>query len=186
MKLPSILSSLIATSLLMASIHPVEAQKKRPAGVSSLAEMSCQNLKGEYDAKNEDISVGLEIFRAVGVLLNDSGFTGGAIVQNRGVAQVVCRLAQPKEKPKYKTLTLAFGLSDRSKHSSESLVRLTLYKDGQEYGYKDISKGEKMLWQVDITGTRSIALEAECLRGPEVYMSSPGCAGLWFFEDTLK
>ena len=137
MKLRPIVSSLIATSLLIASIHPVDAQKKRPTGVGSLVEMSCKSIKGGYyEAKNEDIPVGLEVFRAMAFL--NSNMTKGELIQ------IACRLAQPKEKPKYKTLTLAFGLDDSSSTSDGALLRLSLYKDGQAYGYKDINKGEKL------------------------------------------
>jgi hypothetical protein len=164
-----------AASLLIASNHPVDAQKKRPTGVASLAEMSCQSIKGKnYEATNQDIPVGLEVFRAVG-LLHWMGLNG--------VTQVACRLAQPKEKPKYKTLTLAFGFHDGDQSIDGSTVRLSLYRDGQAYGYKDISKGEKLLWQVDVMGTRSLAIETECIRGGG---SQNFCPTLFFFEDTLK
>lgn len=181
MKLRSIVSSLIAASLVLASTHPVEAQKKRPVGVASLAEMSCQSIKGgSYRATNEDIPVGLEIFRAVSV-------TGD--INNREVRQYVCRLAQPKEKPKYKTLTLAFGLSDKDHRNKNSpVVRLSLYKDGKAYEYKDIAGGEKLLWQVDVTGVRSLAVETECVKSgflPNDWRVGQ-CPDIYFFEDTLK
>ncbi|MFM7438833.1 MAG: hypothetical protein ACKO2V_09550, partial [Snowella sp.] len=61
MKLRPIVSILIAVSLLIASTHPVDAQKKRPTGVASLLEMSCQPVSGgQYVPRNQDISVGFE------------------------------------------------------------------------------------------------------------------------------
>ena len=158
----------------------MDAQKKRPAGIASLAEMSCQSIKGgSYQAKNEDIPVGLEIFRSVSVSGN---------IHNSEVRQFVCRLAQPKEKPKYKTLTFAFGLSDKDyRNINASVVRLSLYKDGKAYGYKDITRGEKLLWQVDVTGVRSLAVETECVKsGIPKHYGANECPDIWFFEDTLK
>jgi hypothetical protein len=178
MKLRPIVSSLIAASLLLASTHPVDAQKKRPAGVASLTEMPCQSISGalRLEGINEDIPVGLEIFRAVSVLKTSRYIDVGGIPKQ--AVQIACRIAQVKEKPKYKTLTLAFAMNDSQSNGSQQ-IRLSLYKDGKSYGYKDISKGEKLLWQIDVTGTRSLALEVECTRGN-------GCPVLYFFEDTLK
>jgi hypothetical protein len=140
--------------------------------------MSCQKVSGgAYDAINKDVSVGLEIFRSIAVFRTTLWNT------ILGTGQVVCRLAQTKEKPKYKTLTLAFGMNDQDA-SNESQIRLSLYKDGNAYGYKDVIKGEKSLWQVDITGTRSLALEAECIR--PVTNATGNCPQIYFFEDTLK
>jgi hypothetical protein len=176
MKLRPIVSSLIAASLLLASTHPVDAQKKRPSGVGSLAEMSCQSIKGKYAATNGDVSVGLEIFRAIAEF--DDGRWHS--IFGNDPYQVVCRLAAAKEKPKYKTLTLAFGMDDKEANNDQQ-IRLSLYKDGKAYDYKDITKGEKLLWQIDVTGTRSLALEVECIKG-----KNKACPRLYFFEDTLK
>jgi len=181
MKLRPIVSSLIAASLLIASTHPVDAQKKRPAGVASLAEMPCKGIRGNYEATNEDISVGLEIFASVSRFISYGIWHG--IPKDNQVLQVVCRLAQSKEKPKYKTLTLAFGMNDSDKRSNGAQIRFSLYKDGKAYDYKDVTRGEKLLWQVDVTGTRSLALEAECLR---TIHNSGYCPPLFFFEDTLQ
>ncbi|AUS35916.1 hypothetical protein amyaer_p04785 (plasmid) [Microcystis aeruginosa NIES-2481] len=183
MKLRSIVSSLIAASLVLASTHPVDAQNRRPARVSSLTEMPCQNINGLYlKGINEDIPVGLEIFRAVSRLVYYTLSDG--IIPKQAV-QIACRLAQVREKPKYKTLTIAFAMSDSNPRSNGSQIRFSVYKDGKPYGYKDVTKGEKLLWQVDVTGVRSLALEVECIRDTN-FSNWKDCPPLYFFEDTLK
>lgn len=176
MKLRKIISAIVLTSMMLSTSNPAQAQR-RTSQTASLGQMSCQgiNRSDRYSAKNQDVPVGFEMFRAVAELNN------GSWIEQENPATVVCRLAAAGQSPKYRRLTLAFGLSDRNRLSSSSTVRLAIYKDGNLFEYKDITGGQKLLWNIDVSGTRSLAMKATCLRSPENY-----CPGIYFFEDILE
>lgn len=47
--------------------------------------------------------------------------------------------------------------------------------------------GDKNLWVIDVSNTRSLALEASCTRTIEVvFAGTQGCAGIYFFEEILE
>lgn len=168
------ISIALAVAALTLATDLVQAQRSRPRGAGSLGEMKCQQIKeGNYSAINEDIPIGFEVFRAVAYLGN-----GRWMYDSRPV-QVACRLAEPGQKPRFRTLTLAFGLPDS--RSKGALVRLSIYKDGNFAEYKDVTAGEKLLWPINVTNVRSIALEAECKRS-----SDGACPALYFYQDILE
>ncbi|MEG4984653.1 hypothetical protein QUB08_02550 [Microcoleus sp. BR0-C5] len=174
-KMQRLISGFLTVAVLALATDLVQAQRQRPRGAGSLGEMKCQQIKGGvYDAINEDIPIGLEIYRAVAYLGN------ARWIYDRPV-QVACRLAAPGEKPRFKTLTLAFGLPDNV--SKGALVRLSIYKDGNFAGYKDVTFGEKLLWPINVTNVRSIALEGECKRPSE---RSSSCPAIYFYQDILE
>jgi hypothetical protein len=174
-KMQRLISGFLTVAVLALATDLVQAQRRRPPGTASLGEMKCQQIKGGvYNAINEDIPIGLEIYRAVAYLGN-AGW-----IYDRPV-QVACRLAAPGEKPKFKTLTLAFGLPDNV--SKGALVRLSIYKDGNFVGNKDVTSGEKLLWPINVTNVRSIALEGECKRPSE---RSSSCPAIYFYQDILE
>jgi hypothetical protein len=178
MKLRKIIAGIVLTSMMLSTSSSAQAQR-RTSRSSSLAQMSCQGINqfDRYSAKNQDIPIGFEMFRAVASL--SSGF--GNLIYKETPVTVVCRLAAAGQSPKYRTLTLAFGLSDKSYYSSGSTVRLAIYKDGNLFEYKDITAGEKLLWNIDVSGTRSLAMKAGCLRSPH-----NNCPEIYFFEDILE
>ncbi|WP_172191885.1 hypothetical protein [Microcoleus asticus] len=157
----------------------VQAQR-RPPGTASLGEMNCKGINGGgYEVINEDIPIGLEIFRAVAYFGNRAHFSIG----KGWLEQVACRLAEPGQKPRFKTLTLGFGFSDKSNKSSYNgaLVRLTIYKDGNFADYRDVTFGQKLVWPINVTNVRSIALEADCKRSP-----INNCPVLYIYQDILE
>lgn len=176
MKLRKIIAGIVLTSMMLSTSSSAQAQRR--TRTASLGQMSCQgiNQRDNYSANNYDIPIGLEIFRAVGSLSSD----WDAIDKQKPVT-VVCRLAAAGQSPRYRTLTLAFGLSDKNNLSSSSTVRLEIYKDGNLFEYKDITGGEKLLWNVDVSGTRSLAMKATCLRSRNGF-----CPSIYFFEDILE
>ncbi|MEC4805264.1 MAG: hypothetical protein SAJ12_10965 [Jaaginema sp. PMC 1079.18] len=177
MKFKQILTGLLLATTVMATANVAEAQR-RPPGVASLAEMSCQRINGRYQASNEDVPIGFEVFRAVAYLAN-----GPDRIEGDQSVKVACRLAAAGQNATYRSLTLSFGLSDQDSRSSGSTVRLSIYKDGNFYEYRDITSGQKFLWNIDVRGTRSLGLEGTCLR------SSPRavtCPKMYFFEDILE
>ncbi|MGB5963321.1 MAG: hypothetical protein WBG73_21980 [Coleofasciculaceae cyanobacterium] len=181
MNMRQIISSLIIGTVLISTANHVQAQSRRPSGVASLGEMGCQTVAsdGEYKNVNEDIPIGREIFRAVAYL----GSSWGGIDRDNPT-KVACRLAAVNAAPQFKTLTLSFGLSENSNHIDGSvIVRLSVYKDGNFYGEQTISRGEKIRWPIDVTNTRSLALETECIR---LKQNSVYCPAIWIVEDVLR
>lgn len=180
------LSSLILATLFLDTGNLVYAQARRP-GVTSLAELECQQIthRATFRAINEDLSVGFEVFRAVAFLAGNSRFEGvkGVNITKEDGTKVACRLAAPGENPRFKTLTLSIAIPDNNAHSDGTVSRLSIYKDGQFYEYKDLTAGQKILWVIDVTNTRSIGLEGQCIRA---YKNTGVCPAIYFFEDLLE
>ncbi|MFM6015429.1 MAG: hypothetical protein ACKPCG_06440 [Dolichospermum sp.] len=180
LKIRQCIAGLMAATVLVSSTTPADA-KKKTQGVGSLGEMSCQNIEdGRYDVINRDFPVGLQIFRGIAMFRDR---TGDRISKNL-TNQVACRLTEAGQKPTYKTLNLAFAIDDNNDYANGSLVRLSIYQDGKFYKYQDVTKGEQFRLPIDITSVRSIALEAECLRGS--VRNKNTCPALIFFEDSLQ
>ena len=184
MSIRRIVSGLVAATFLVVPASNVLAQS-RSSGVASLGEMGCQKIGGgRYKTVNEDIAIGREIFRSVALL-----GTPGSLFATPGIyrdepAQVACRLAPVNAAPQFRTLTLSFGLREDSRYLDGSvIVRLSVYKDGNFYGDQTISKGDKIRWPIDIMNTRSLSLEAECVRPGQNY---DYCPNIWFVEDILS
>jgi hypothetical protein len=186
MKISQVIFGLIAIAVLVSDNKLVEAQR-RPPGVFSLGEMGCREIEGkQYSAMNQDVPIGFEIYRAVGVFGHDYGWGFSKEQPSRKTA---CRLASNGEKPKFKTLTLAFGFDDNNSFSKGSLARLSIYKDGKPEKYIDISQGQKFLMPIDVRNTRSLGLELECLRNTSYrndINSNHACPPVYFFEDVLE
>ncbi|MCC3419862.1 MAG: hypothetical protein JGK24_24170 [Microcoleus sp. PH2017_29_MFU_D_A] len=171
------ISVVLTIAVLALATDLVQAQRRRPRGTASLGEMNCQKItdRASYIAINQDVPIGLEIFKAVAYLGN-----GPTYLEESG--QVACRLAAQGEKPKFRTLTLGFGLPDNNDNSKGALVRLSIYKDGNFFEYRDVTAGQKLLWPINVTNVRSIALEAECKRRS----SGNSCPALYFYQDILE
>ncbi len=43
-------------------------------------------------------------------------------------------------------------------------MQLTVYRDRQKVGSKEVKRGEKQFWQVDVSNVQNIALEAEFIK----------------------
>ena len=183
LKLRQLIAGLMTATVLVSSTTLVDA-KNPPKGVSSLGAMSCQKIgEGNYQAINEDFPVGLQIFKGIAKFSSFSSNNYDYIYKTR-VNQVVCRLAEAGQRPRYKTLNLAFGIADNNYRVNGSVVRLSIYRDGNFYKYQDVMKGQLVRLPIDVTNVRSIALEVECLKGSS--NSQDTCPALIFFEDTLQ
>ncbi|QSV62919.1 MAG: hypothetical protein HEQ26_09305 [Dolichospermum sp. DL01] len=181
LKLRQFIAGLMTATVLVSSTTLVDA-KNPPKGVTSLGAMSCQKIgNGNYVAINEDFPVGLQIFKGI-AMFSDGNWRSGIYKNN--VNQVVCRLAEAGQRPRYKTLNLAFGIADNNSLVNGSVVRLSIYRDGNSYKYQDVMKGQLLRLPIDVTNVRSIALEVECLKGSSRYDNE--CPALIFFEDNLQ
>jgi hypothetical protein len=184
-KLPRRIAGLLVAVSLASTMSPIQAQNRRPPGVASLGEMECQDIQGGYRAIDRDLAIGFEIFRAVAWLAKtgwEPGILWRSISGNRSV-RVACRLAAARSAPRFRTLTLAIGIPDEHRFGDGAISRLSVYKDGNFYEYKDISEGEKLLWVIDVTNTRSLGLEGECVKTAR-YQEE--CPAIYFFEDILE
>lgn len=183
LKLRQLIAGLMTATVLVSSTTLVDA-KNPPKGVSSLGTMSCQGIEyGNYEVINKDFPVGLQIFKGIAKFSSFSSNNYDYIYKTR-VNQVVCRLAEAGQRPRYKTLNLAFGIADNNDRVNGSVVRLSIYRDGNFYKYQDVMKGQLVRLPIDVTNVRSIALEVECLKGSS--KSQDTCPALIFFEDTLQ
>jgi hypothetical protein len=181
-------STLIATNILLNST-PILAKQYTPAA-SSLGEMGCSRTSGAdgYKAINGDFVIGREVFTGVARMGGNSIFQSYAGISSRESTDVSCRLAGRREQPRFKTLTLAFGIPDgitfnSKKASSATRMRLSVYGDGKIIGKYNISKGSGQRVPIDVTGVRSLSLSAECVRPG---FTNGTCPFLVFFEDTLE
>ncbi|MCY7332029.1 MAG: hypothetical protein LH649_05090 [Pseudanabaena sp. CAN_BIN31] len=183
------LPAFLAGSVLLLSSGSSVAQN-RPRGKAILSEMPRQEINGRYYTSGfpDDIPIGREIFQAfarIGTSVVDSY---SSVFSIRDSTQAIFRLASSREASKYKKLTLSFGIADSDRAATSGTVtRLSIYKDGKFHGYRDIGLGDKNLWVIDVTNTRSLALEASCTRTVEVvFARQQGCAGIYFFEEILE
>jgi hypothetical protein len=176
----------LAIALLISTASDAQAQNRKKSGVASLGEMGCMTVQGAggYTPINEDIPVELEIFRAFAFLGNRNFRDGSREIDSDKPLQVACRLAAVNAAPQFKTLNLSFGFSQTNERLDGSvIVRLAIYKDGNFYGEKTITSGDKLTWPIDIKNTRSLALEAQCVRHKQ---NNSSCPSIYFFEDTLR
>jgi hypothetical protein len=182
LKLRQLLSGCLLAVFMASSATPSSAQSS--SNSESLGQMPCQNVEDvRYETTNEDASIGYEVFRAIGIL-HTTSYGGSDTIVTGDTGAFVCRLAGAGQRPVYKTLNLAFGLSDDNSRARESTVRLSVYLDGDFYQYQDVTRGQKYIWPIDVTDTRSVALEVECVRGRT--SSRASCASLVFLEDSLE
>jgi hypothetical protein len=190
MKRHSLPFALVTPVILLMASTVSQAQAQRPVGVASLGEMGCQTTGGiggydeGYNVVSTDTTIGRQIYRAVAFLGNSNfGQNYFGIYRNRPT-QVVCGLAPATASSQFRSLTLSFGLSQTSDLLDGSvLVRLSVYKDGNFYGEQTIGGGEVVRWPIDVQGTRSLALETECVRAKQ---GEDACPNIWFIEDVLR
>jgi len=173
------------TSFVLLSPISLEAQsrsgRRQPSQVS-LVDMKCQKYSGEYNYQpaNIDVPIGRQVFRAIGWIGELSNF-GGTPIMGPGISGIACRLAKSDESPRFRTLTLTFGFSDR--WDIERKAEFRIYKDGKLYTTETIEKGDPIRLPIDITNTRSLSFEAECEKRPGQYIN---CPAIFFLEDILE
>lgn len=134
----------------------------------SLTEIKCltttANRNDESLVKGPtDETIGQEVVTAIAYLRGSS--YGIASDTPAGVA---CLLSSPDSASRFRKLKLAFGVSNTNPYTGtnddNAVVRLTIYRDRQKIGLKEVKRGEKQFWEVNVTNTQNIALEAECIK----------------------
>jgi eukaryotic-like serine/threonine-protein kinase len=111
----------------------------------------------------DDVTIGQEVVTAVAILRGNA-YT---IVPNNP-AGVACLITSPESSSRFRRLRLTFGISNTNRYTgntnNSAVVQLTVYRDRQKVGFKEIKRGEKQFWEVDVTNAQNIALEAECVK----------------------
>ncbi len=173
---------LLATFLTVSIGDASQAQRRsrRPEGVTSLGEMNCRGNKGgAYQAILNEVNIGYERFTAVAKL-------GNGYLYLDKPQRVVCKLAQRGKINEFNRLGLVFGISDENRFSKNSVVKFLLYLDGELLKSQDVTAGRKYVWDIDVQGVNSIALELQCLKAARTWDAKNRCPDILFFEDILE
>lgn len=162
------------------------AQSPSAFGSASLGEMGCQRVSDDrwhrYRVSNQDIPIGFEIFQSTASF----GISGNRGIKKSEPAAVACRIAPAGESSPFQSLNLSFGLDPNKSYLIDGsvLVRLNVLVDGKFIGRQTVSRGSIARLAVDVSGARSVALVAECVRAKRT-SSGDLCPSLAFLEDTL-
>lgn len=111
----------------------------------------------------EDVTIGQEVVTAVAILRGTSEY-----ISNKTPAGVACLIASPDSNAQFRKLKLIFGINNTSQYTGaandSAVLGLTVYLDQQKVGSKEVKRGEKQSWAIDVTKVKNIALEAECIK----------------------
>lgn len=131
---------------------------------------------------SEDVTIGQELVTAVAVLSGQSDY-----IHKDRAAGAACLIASPNSNTQFRKLTLTFGINNTNRYSGTDndsvVVGLTVYLDRRKIGSKEVKRGEKQFWEVNVTNTQNVALEAECLK-PQRYGSA--CPSVVFTQADLE
>jgi eukaryotic-like serine/threonine-protein kinase len=154
----------------------------------SLTEVKCltttANKNDESLVKGpSDETIGQEVVSVI-AYLRGSGYAIAADTP----AGIACLLSSPDSASRFRKLKLAFGVSNTNPYTgnddNSAVLRLTVYRDRQKIGLKEVKRGEKQFWEVDITNTQNIALEAQCVKVVKSY--NPYCPSIVFTQADLE
>lgn len=137
---------------------------------------------GSFIKEPEDVTIGQEVVTAVAVLRGQSNY----ILKN-SAAGVACLIASANSNVQFRKLKLTFGINNTSFYSGtnndSAVVGLTVYLDRVKIGSKEVKRGEKQFWEVNVAKAQNVALEAECLK-PKRYGSV--CPPIVFTQANLE
>lgn len=111
----------------------------------------------------EDVTIGQEVVTAVAVLRGQSNY-----ILKDSAAGAVCLIASANSNVQFRKLKLTFGLNNTNTYTGtnddSAVVRLTVYLDKQKVGSKEVKRGDKQFWELDVVNVQNVALEAECIK----------------------
>ena len=151
----------------------------------SMTEIDCLTTSASsgvnsFIASSGNVSLGQEVFTAVAVLRTDWEFLGSNYIRSDIPASAACRITPSGSKPRFRTLRLAFGINNGNSYAkNNSLIKLTVFLDGNAMGSQEMAKGEQKFWLVNVTNVRSVALRADCL-------SRDTCPSVVFVQTLLE
>ncbi|PSB28902.1 protein kinase domain-containing protein [Chlorogloea sp. CCALA 695] len=131
---------------------------------------------------SEDITIGQEVVTAVAILGGQSNY-----IPKDSAAGVACLIVSPDSNVQFRKLKLTFGINNTNRYSGttndSAVVGLTVYLDRRKIGSKEVKRGEKQFWEVNVANASNVALEAECLK-PKRYGSV--CPSIVFTQADLE
>ncbi|MEG3849074.1 MULTISPECIES: hypothetical protein [unclassified Microcoleus] len=174
------LATIGAVCLTFVALGSTLAQAQRTV---SLTQMPCLTTSGRanntFVSGSANIAIGQEIYTGIAVLRTDQPLFGGSYISPGDPAGVACRITPAGSKPRFRTLRIAFGISNTGEFVRDnSHLRLTVFVDGNTVGSKEIVKGSLEYMLVDVTNAWSVALRGECL--------SDTCPGIIFVQTLLE
>ncbi|MFZ1025954.1 MAG: hypothetical protein WAN66_07005 [Limnoraphis robusta] len=167
----------IATAII-AIASSVQAQS---SGATSLVQVGCLAIQGGgYYPENQNLVIGFQVFTFIAYLGNPSSLNNNYLSQDlrpNQKTQVACKLPSSNKNPR--NLTLVIGIPDN--HYKSNISRLSIYKDGQFYESRELTKGQKIEWIVDVANVKTLGLEGQCLSTNDKY-----CPAIYFLQDDLE
>lgn len=89
-------------------------------------------------------------------------------IDNDSAAGVACLIASPDFNAQFRKLKLTFGINNTNKYTGtdndSAVLGLTVYLERKKVGTKEVKRGEKQFWEVDVANAQNVALEAECVK----------------------
>jgi len=159
---------------------PVLSPVSSPQGqnVVSITELNCltTNATPNYQSfqklskdTTKGLTIGQEVVTPVATLSSfnfTSNFGSDIVILLSTPAGAACNVNYPESSSRFSTLTLAFGISNTSLYIGQaSKVKLTLYANQKNIGSKEIIRGGKQFWKIDVSNVQNIAMQAECIKG---------------------
>lgn len=130
----------------------------------------------------EDVTIGQEVVTAIAFLRGQSNY-----VSEDSAAGVACLIASADSNAQFRKLRLTFGISNTNDHTGtindSAVLGLTVYLDRRKIGTKEVKRGEKQFWEINVANAQNVALEAECVK-PKRYSSY--CPSLVFTQADLE
>ncbi|WP_052672232.1 protein kinase domain-containing protein [Aliterella atlantica] len=177
--------------------------------IVSITEMNCltTNAAPNYQSfqklsqnTTKGLTIGQEVVTPVATLSSfnfESQLGSDIAILVSTPAGVACNLEPPESGSQYRRLTLAVGVSNTSLYIGQaSKIRLTAYANQKNIGSKEVIRGGKQFWNIDVTNVQNIALQAECIKGDAYTSRSVGtgtygqqfelCPALVFTQADLK
>lgn len=110
---------------------------------TSLFSTDCVGGRGMGNSQR-DISIGREVFTEIFYMTTSDSL-------------ITCRIRPAGSPPRFKTLRLAFGVTDNTR--TRKPIDVNVYLDGNQAASRSLSAGEKSLLLLDVSNVSSVAIE---------------------------
>lgn len=172
---------ILATTFILTGSSTLAQPTGTTAGTAELLNFKgCRRVErpgqpwGRWERRGSEIVMSRQLYSAVGYL-------NGNLVSGRTI-EMICRLADRGQLPRFKTLLLSFGFSDTDWYTGE--IQISVFSNGNYLNSTTVASGlsAPLPWAISIPdGTNFLAFEFKCLRS-----SKSECPTLYFFDDRLQ
>lgn len=164
-------------AIVTAVITIASSVQAQSSGATSLVQVGCLAVQGGgYYPANQNLVIGFQVFTFIAYLGKSRTDISHYLSPNEKT-QVACKLPTSNKNPR--KLTLVIGIPDN--HYNSNISRLSIYKDGQFYESRELTKGQKIEWIVDVANVKTLGLEGQCLS-----TNDKDCPAIYFLQDTLE